>query len=67
MYTIPRGANVICNLRRFLLDPAIFEKPKKFSPERFLDADGSIVKYEQVSKGFQVLSNKRGGTLIDLR
>ena len=47
-YTIPRGARVLCNLRKFLLDPDIFEEPKKFSPERFLDADGSIVKYEQV-------------------
>ena len=47
-YTIPRGANVICNLRKFLLDPDIFKEPKKFVPERFLDSDGSIVKYEQV-------------------
>ena len=47
-YTIPRGANVICNLRKFLLDPDIFKEPKQFRPERFLDSDGSIVKYDQV-------------------
>ena len=47
-YTIPRGANVICNLRKFLLDPIVFEDPDKFSPSRFLNKDGSLVKYEQV-------------------
>ena len=47
-YTIPRGANVICNLRKFLLDPNVFKNPEMFLPERFLDKDGSIVKYEQV-------------------
>ena len=49
-YTIPRGGNVLCNLRKFLLDPNIFEEPQKFSPERFLDSDGSIIKYDQVTK-----------------
>ena len=46
--TIPRGATVICNLRKFLLDPDTFEEPAKFSPERFLGSDGSLIKYEQV-------------------
>ena len=47
-YIIPKGSAVICNLRKFLLDPNIFEEPQKFSPERFLDSDGSIIKYDQV-------------------
>ena len=49
-YTIPRGANVICNLRKFLLDPNVFKNPEIFLPERFLDKDGSIVRYEQVQR-----------------
>ena len=49
-YIIPKGSSVLCNLRKFLLDPSIFEEPQKFSPERFLGADGSIIKYDQVTQ-----------------
>ena len=52
--TIPRGAIVICNIRKFLLDPHTFKEPTKFSPERFLNPDGSLVKYEQVQIKYTV-------------
>ena len=47
-YIIPRGANVMCNLRKFQLDPDTFEEPGKFAPERFLNSGGTLVKHEQV-------------------
>ena len=47
--TIPRGANVLCNLKKFFLDPDTFKEPTKFSPERFLTSDGAMIKkYEEV-------------------
>ena len=46
--TIPSGAIVLCNLKKFLLDPDTFKEPTKFSPERFLTSDGALIKYEEV-------------------
>jgi cytochrome P450 len=38
-YSIPAGTNVIPQITSVLNDPAIFENPDKFCPERFLLAD----------------------------
>ncbi len=49
-YTIPKGSKVICNLRRFMRDPAVFEEPDRFNPDRFLSEDGkSIRKFEHMT------------------
>jgi len=41
-----QGTTVITNLSSVLKDEAVWEKPKEFYPEHFLDANGQFVKPE---------------------
>ncbi|ESO99015.1 hypothetical protein LOTGIDRAFT_142374 [Lottia gigantea] len=43
-YHIPKGCLVVADIRAVHLDEKLWENPKQFNPERFLDEDGKIVK-----------------------
>lgn len=45
-YTIPKGTVVLPNLWSIHRDPAIWEKPDDFCPQRFLDDQGQLLKRE---------------------
>ena len=45
-YTIPKGTVIIPNLWAVHRDPAIWEKPDDFDPNRFLDDQGQVIKKE---------------------
>ncbi|XP_012879182.1 PREDICTED: cytochrome P450 2U1 [Dipodomys ordii] len=45
-YTIPKGTMVLPNLWSIHRDPAIWEKPDDFYPNRFLDDQGQLIKKE---------------------
>lgn len=43
-YRIPKDTPIMFNLDSVLKDPHIFENPHEFNPERFLDAEGTLVR-----------------------
>uniref|UniRef100_A0A8C3YMV0 Cytochrome P450 family 2 subfamily D member 6/pseudo n=1 Tax=Catagonus wagneri TaxID=51154 RepID=A0A8C3YMV0_9CETA len=45
-FLIPKGTTLITNLSSVLKDEAIWKKPLRFHPERFLDAKGRFAKQE---------------------
>ncbi|XP_059960692.1 cytochrome P450 2U1 isoform X3 [Mesoplodon densirostris] len=45
-YTIPKGTIILPNLWSIHRDPAIWEKPNDFYPNRFLDDQGQLIKKE---------------------
>ncbi|XP_044080245.1 cytochrome P450 2U1 isoform X2 [Neovison vison] len=45
-YTIPKGTVILPNLWSVHRDPAIWEKPDDFYPNRFLDDQGQLIKRE---------------------
>lgn len=45
-YTIPKDTVIVANLWLMHRDPAIWEKPDDFYPERFLDDQGQLIKKE---------------------
>ncbi|KAK3737805.1 hypothetical protein RRG08_063211 [Elysia crispata] len=45
-YTIPAGTTVLPNLDSVMMDENTWEKPLQFSPDRFLDEKGNIIKHE---------------------
>ena len=46
-YTLPKGTAVYANIWSIMNDPSHWNKPEKFMPERFLDAEGSFKKDER--------------------
>ncbi|KAK3739740.1 hypothetical protein RRG08_020170 [Elysia crispata] len=46
-YTIPAGTSVISNINSILTTTDTWKDPEKFSPERFLDAQGILKQPEQ--------------------
>ncbi|XP_039258476.2 cytochrome P450 2B1-like [Styela clava] len=47
-YTIPKNTTVCPNIWSVHFDPNLFENPRVFRPERFLDRDGKFVKSNHV-------------------
>ncbi|XP_022090899.1 cytochrome P450 2J6-like [Acanthaster planci] len=47
-YTIPKDTFIVANHWALHRDPKLFPEPEKFSPERFLNADGEAVKPEEL-------------------
>lgn len=45
-FTIPKGTIILPNLWSVHRDPAIWEKPNDFYPDRFLDDQGQLIKKE---------------------
>ncbi|XP_052016277.1 cytochrome P450 2D3-like isoform X2 [Apodemus sylvaticus] len=45
-FLIPKGTTLILNLSSVLKDETVWEKPLRFHPEHFLDAQGHFVKHE---------------------
>nr|AAA41043.1 cytochrome P450 [Rattus norvegicus] len=45
-FVIPKGTTLIINLSSVLKDETVWEKPHRFHPEHFLDAQGNFVKHE---------------------
>ncbi|ELV13699.1 Cytochrome P450 2U1, partial [Tupaia chinensis] len=45
-YTIPKGTVILPNLWSVHRDPAIWERPDDFYPDRFLDDQGQLIKKE---------------------
>ncbi|XP_031214087.1 cytochrome P450 2D26 isoform X2 [Mastomys coucha] len=45
-FLIPKGTTLIPNLSSVLKDETVWEKPLRFHPEHFLDAQGHFVKHE---------------------
>ena len=48
-FTIPKGTIILPNLWSVHRDPAIWEKPNDFYPDRFLDDQGQLMKKETFS------------------
>ena len=46
-YHFEKGTSFVSNLNKFLLDPMVFDSPHTFNPDRFLDENMKIRKYEQ--------------------
>ena len=44
---IPKGSPLLYNIKKFMLDPNVFKEANTFNPDRFLDSNGAIVKYDQ--------------------
>ena len=47
-YRIPKGTTVMFNLDSVLMDPAIFNNPKEFNPDRFLDDKGEVIRQKEL-------------------
>lgn len=47
-YRIPKGTVIMFNLDSVLFDPEIFNNPKEFNPERFLDANGDVMRPKEL-------------------
>ncbi|KAK7500192.1 hypothetical protein BaRGS_00008739, partial [Batillaria attramentaria] len=47
-YFVPKGSLVIPNVNSVHFDPELWDNPDTFRPERFLDADGDVVKPEHL-------------------
>lgn len=47
-YTIPKNATIILNLDSVLQDPAVFENPSKFNPERYFGSEGDIIRPKEL-------------------
>ena len=45
-YAIPRKTFVLPSLYSVSLDPALWEEPKEFKPDRFIDSKGKLLKKE---------------------
>ncbi|XP_028640235.1 cytochrome P450 2D26-like [Grammomys surdaster] len=45
-FLIPKGTTLMFNLSSVLKDETVWEKPLRFHPEHFLDAQGNFVKHE---------------------
>lgn len=43
-YTVPKGSNVLVNYWAAEKDPAVWQKPEEFNPERFLSDDKKTFK-----------------------
>ena len=43
---IPRGALVVTNIKKFLMDPELWENPEMFNPNRFLNSAGKFFRPE---------------------
>ena len=46
-YYFEKGTLFIANLSRILMDPEVFQAPKTFNPQRFLDESGNLMKIDQ--------------------
>ena len=53
-YMIPKDTMIIANLSKFMMDPAVFEEPEKFQPERFINVDGNTLSIK-VNFKFQII------------
>ena len=47
-FKIPRGTTVMINLDSVLFDPDVFENPKEFNPDRFLDENGDVIQRKEL-------------------
>jgi len=47
-YTIPANTMVVSNLYAATMDENLFPNPRKFNPERFLDANGKLTKTDTI-------------------
>ena len=45
-HTVPKGTQVIPLIHAVHMDPALWKDPEVFNPERFLNAEGQVVKPE---------------------
>lgn len=43
-YTIPQGVQVVPHIHAVHMDPKLWDRPQEFRPERFLNAEGKVVK-----------------------
>jgi cytochrome P450 len=62
-YNIPAGTDVIPQISSVLSDPAIFEQPDEFRPERFLLADEKTANKEALDNVRFCLPAKSSKTL----
>ena len=46
-YYFEKGTSFVSNLTKFLMDPMVFDSPHTLNPDRFLDENMKIRKYEQ--------------------
>lgn len=47
-YRIPKNTTIMFNLDSVLMDPNIFENPREFNPDRFLDSKGNIIRPKEL-------------------
>ena len=48
-YSFKKGTIFTSNISKFLMDPEVFSLPESFQPERFIDENGKMRKFEQFS------------------
>ena len=48
---IPAGADLMLNLSSVLNDETVFEEPKRFKPERYLEGDIALKKQRTIPFG----------------
>ena len=46
-YTLPKGTSVFANTSHIMNDPAYWDEPKQFNPDRFIDSEGNFKKNER--------------------
>ena len=68
-YVIPKGAHITANIHSAHMDPAAWDQPEKFLPERWIDTEGRPINhaaYMPFSLGEYVLTEEKAMNLKNM-